>query len=218
MYPEKDLLISNPILDPQNKEQYRQYLIDNNIPINSKLTQDYYGLKQNGIIMGTTEPDDVKENIKRSFNYDPDVPKTLPIFKTKISDKVNHGMKRLINHGFSKEQASGIMGNLQAESSLNTKAVGDKGTSFGIAQWHNERWNNLKRFAQSRKTTEDDFDTQIDFLLHELNTSEKPALNALLKTKTPEDAARVFAHKFERMAKYEDRRHKNARKFYDSHK
>ena len=41
--------------------------------------------------------------------------------------------------GLTKEQASGIVGNLEAESGLNTTAKGDGNTSFGIAQWHNQR-------------------------------------------------------------------------------
>lgn len=52
--------------------------------------------------------------------------------------------------GLSKAQASGVVGNFIAESSLQTGAHGDKsipGGSRGFGQWNRERLRNLKRFA-----------------------------------------------------------------------
>ena len=45
-------------------------------------------------------------------------------------------VQMLMGHGVPKNDAIGIVGNLCRESSLKTTAVGDRGTSFGLAQWH----------------------------------------------------------------------------------
>ena len=43
-----------------------------------------------------------------------------------------------MNRGYSKEWAAAMASNVNSESSGNPKAVGDKGTSFGLFQWHDE--------------------------------------------------------------------------------
>ena len=80
-------------------------------------------------------------------------------------------MKKLTDEGYSEEFAAGVVGNLEKESSFNPEAKGDKDafgnyTSFGIAQWHNERFTDLKEFAGSRDYK--DLGVQADFLVHEL--------------------------------------------------
>jgi Phage tail lysozyme len=45
-----------------------------------------------------------------------------------------------------------MAGNVKAESNFNPNEVGDHGTSFGLAQWHNDRRGNLKKFAGDRDT------------------------------------------------------------------
>ena len=104
----------------------------------------------------------------------------------------------LVNKGLTKEQAIGVAANLQAESGFSTSIKGDGGTSIGIAQWHDNRMTNLKTW-----TADNDFDYmsvngQLEFLWHELNTSEISALNAIKSTDNPEDAAYAFTVKFER--------------------
>ena len=155
----------------------------------SKVYQDYKGQKESLNI----------KNIK--FNQ---------------KERIKQGMEFLTGQGFTRAQASGILGNLQAESSFNTTALGDNGTSYGIAQWHKGRWNNLKNFAKAQGTDQSDYITQLKFLVHELNTSERTALDHLKTTKTVEEAARSFAHKFERMKTYNVQREQYARHFHDS--
>jgi hypothetical protein len=119
-----------------------------------------------------------------------------------------------VTKGLSKEQASGIVGNLMAESSLNPTAFGDNNTSFGLAQWHKERFTNLKNFASKFKQDHNAIGTQLEYLWHELNTSEKSALDALKQAKDPESAAKIFAHKFERMKTYNKKREHYAKNAY----
>lgn len=102
-----------------------------------------------------------------------------------------------IGKGVSPVHAAAIVGNLAKESNFNTTIVGtaDNKGSRGIGQWHSERLGNLKRFAGSNWQN---LDKQLDFVLHELNTTEKGAYKELLKTTTVEDATRVFMNKYER--------------------
>lgn len=102
-----------------------------------------------------------------------------------------------IQKGLTPEQASGIVGNLYKESGLNPNAVGDNGTSYGIAQWHAERLTALKSGVSNWNTLEG----QLNFLWNELNSvTGKSALYNLKQTTTPQDAAAVFARDFERPA------------------
>jgi hypothetical protein len=53
---------------------------------------------------------------------------------------------------------------------------------------------NLKRFAADRGTKPNDFNTQVDFAIHELDTTEAKAGNALRNAKNIEDATTAFMH------------------------
>jgi len=67
-------------------------------------------------------------------------------------------MNYFMDKGLSKHAAAGIVGNLYAESRLKTDAVGDGGTSGGIAQWHGPRWKQLQAFAKARNKKWTDLD------------------------------------------------------------
>lgn len=109
-----------------------------------------------------------------------------------IRERGNAAMSRLMSGGLTKEQAAGVVGNLVQESGLNTTAAGDGGTSHGIAQWRGERLENLKQYASEKGADWQDFNTQIDFILHELKTDEKAAWEALQNAGTAEQAAAAF--------------------------
>jgi hypothetical protein len=75
---------------------------------------------------------------------------------------------QLSDLGYGPAQIAGIIGNLQHESSLDPNAVGDNGTSFGLAQWHSDRWDALKNFAAKNGSDPSDVSTQVNFLHNEL--------------------------------------------------
>ena len=56
----------------------------------------------------------------------------------------------LKSHGFNTAAAVGILANIEMESNFNPNAKGDyvngSATSYGICQWHNDRWSNLKSY------------------------------------------------------------------------
>ncbi|WP_304067660.1 phage tail tip lysozyme [Megamonas hypermegale] len=126
------------------------------------------------------------------------------------SERAQYIMKRLINAGYSPAQAAAIVGNLIQESNLRTEALSDDGQgSVGIAQWTNPdngpigRKTNLMNFAAAKGKSMYDLDTQIDFLIYELDTTEKAAKEALLNDKANvsgnvSELAITFGRKFER--------------------
>mgnify|MGYP002241708625 CR=1 FL=1 len=48
--------------------------------------------------------------------------------------------------------ASGILANIQAESGFNPNLYGDSGSSYGICQWHNDRFTALKNYTDKWDT------------------------------------------------------------------
>lgn len=94
------------------------------------------------------------------------------------------------------EQAAGLVGNLQQESGVNLDptALGDGGQSLGIAQWLGPRREALVEFAGGDSTPA--FQTQLDFLVHEFQTTERAALDSLLAAQSPEEAAQAVSDDF----------------------
>lgn len=100
--------------------------------------------------------------------------------------------------GLTTEQAKGIIGNLYQESRFNTSAVGDRGKSFGLAQWRDSRLQGLINFANKKGTKKEDLQTQLEYIWEELNTTEKAALRALKSASNVEQATTVFMKYYER--------------------
>jgi hypothetical protein len=112
--------------------------------------------------------------------------------------------KFLMSQGLTANGASGVVGNLIGESNLRTGAIGDGGTSYGIAQWHAGRWNNLNKFAKSLNLDPASMEAQEKFLLKEMK-SYPGMWKALTDSKTSQlDAAAAFMRGFERPADQSD--------------
>lgn len=107
-----------------------------------------------------------------------------------------------LNQGYSPEASAGIVGNLVYESGLNTKAEGDigyqGGSSFGIAQFRGQRLKNLKNRYGDQWT---DFNNQLDFVRHELETTHQKAGNRLKNSKDVFESGQVFSDLYEIPAK-----------------
>jgi hypothetical protein len=94
--------------------------------------------------------------------------------------------------GYSPHAAAGITGNLLAESRLDPAALGDSGSSLGIAQWNGPRRQALAQYAQANGGDPNDFHTQLAFVDHELRTTERRAGTALSAATDPASAATAF--------------------------
>lgn len=127
--------------------------------------------------------------------------------------------KKLISMGFTASAAAGVVGNLVQESGLRTDAIGDNGTSGGLAQWHNERLDALKRFAAARGKEWTDLDTQIEFLAEEMRTSYADTYAKMQNAELPEIAGQIMTDEYEipdpASANYSQRR-ANARAAYEA--
>lgn len=104
----------------------------------------------------------------------------------------------LSNAGFAPHQAAGIVGNLFQESNLNPNAVNPKSGAYGMAQYLGPRKVALHKFAADSGRDASDPRTQLDFMVSELQGPESRAMDHLLQTKTPEEAAASFSHRYER--------------------
>lgn len=106
--------------------------------------------------------------------------------------------KWLMSQGLSESGAFGVVANLVAESNLRTGALGDGGTSYGIAQWRLGRRDNLIAFAKEKGLEANSIEAQQQFLMYELN--DYGSLLSMLKdpNTTNYDATKEFMVKFER--------------------
>ena len=127
--------------------------------------------------------------------------------------------QKLMSMGFTASAAAGVVGNLVQESGLRTDAIGDNCTSGGLAQWHNERWEKLKRFAAARGKDWTDLDTQIEFLAEEMRTSYADTYAKMQSAELPEIAGQIMTDEYEKpdsaSANYAQRQ-ANARAAYEA--
>ena len=100
--------------------------------------------------------------------------------------------------GWTHAQASGIVANLQRESSGNEKAVGDNGKAYGLGQWHPDRQANFAKFA-GKDIHESSHAEQIAFVNYELRKgSEQNAGRQLGGATSAADAAAIISRSYER--------------------
>jgi len=111
---------------------------------------------------------------------------------------------------FTDAAARGIMGNFYAESNLDPDSrqilsSGETGAGRGLAQWESGgRFNtdplNLVDFSNERGTKWTDPETQLDFMIAEMENSEAfgNVRNQMNQAKTPEEAAKIFLEGYEK--------------------
>lgn len=125
-------------------------------------------------------------------------------YKTAVTKSANEGKvyQYIVNNmGLNDAAACGIMANIQSESSFNPHALGDNGTSYGLCQWHNGRWTNLKNYCSSRGLDSTTVEGQLQFLQYELTNSYKGVWNRLKSVADSAegayDAAYYWCYNFE---------------------
>jgi uncharacterized protein yqbO len=120
-----------------------------------------------------------------------------PLAKTRVGAAIDF----LIKQGFSVNQAYGIVGNLQVESYDSLDPTASDGHAFGIAQWQDDRLEDLKQFARDNQSDYTAFETQLAFLVYELQHKEKGNWQKVLQSSvngTPEEYASYFDEYVER--------------------
>jgi len=115
-------------------------------------------------------------------------------------------INKLVTGGLTKTAAIGVVANLKAESNLDPgiKQLGG-GPGRGLAQWEKGgRYDtdpiNLNKFAAKKGTNWADLDTQIDFILYEMDKHPeyKKVKEQLNKTDSVEKATLIFLKKYEK--------------------
>lgn len=104
--------------------------------------------------------------------------------------------------GFSDAGVSGIMANLYHESGLESSRLQNGGgPGRGLAQWEGPRFTALKGFASNRGKEWTDLQTQLDFLMHEMQTNHSSGfMDYFRNTDSASKAAAKFENEFERPA------------------
>lgn len=121
--------------------------------------------------------------------------------------------------GLSEHAVAGIMGNIERESRFTPGAQEQGGTGIGLVQWSFGRADNLRNYAKKKGKSWKDLNTQLDFLWHELTTTEVSALAALKSSKSVTGAANAFQQKFERAGVVmQGQRNAAAEKYYKQFK
>lgn len=112
----------------------------------------------------------------------------------------------LVGKGLTSEQAAGVMGNIESESTFNTGA--SDGTALGIAQWDGGRRIDLESAAAAAGKEVTDLAFQLNFLYDDLNSRDVNGAtfggsgyanewDGLTKQTTVDDALVFFHHEYE---------------------
>lgn len=106
--------------------------------------------------------------------------------------------------GLNVAAACGILANIEAESNFRTGCIGDNGTSYGLCQWHNSRFQDLKSYCLLRGLDYTTVEGQLQFMFHELKTTYPGTYNKLLRVPNTSqgayDAAWAWCIYYERPA------------------
>ena len=79
--------------------------------------------------------------------------------------------------GLNKAAACGVLANIEQESGFNPTIYGDGGTSYGICQWHEERFSDLQNWCSSNGKDYKTLDGQLWYLKHDLESNYSSVLN-----------------------------------------
>ncbi|MCR5789787.1 MAG: Ig-like domain-containing protein [Lachnospiraceae bacterium] len=96
------------------------------------------------------------------------------------------------NLGLTTAAACGVLANIYCESGFNPQALGDNGTSYGLCQWHNGRFTNLRNYCLKNGYDYRTVSGQLSYLGYELTYSYSSTLK-LLKSLFNDSEAAYYA-------------------------
>ena len=198
------------LFGPETASAVKQFMNDNQIEVSSEemlmVTPEVMDLLTKKIQEKGISSEDLKKHVNKPLKHDGSLGE-----KTDGITIATYLMKKK----YSKAQSAGIAGNLYVESGYKTGAIGDNGTSYGLAQWHKTRWERLNEFCESEGLDPSEAESQLIYLDWELRTREKRAYKELMKTDTPYDSAFAFAKYFERPRRINPKRMSKAEEIYN---
>lgn len=114
--------------------------------------------------------------------------------------RIDQAMTYFQAQGWTRAQAAGIVANLDAESGMEAsiRQIGG-GPGYGLGQWEGPRQADFAAWAghDIRSST---FQEQLEFVQHELSTTERGAANRLRQASNAGDAAAIVCRYYERPA------------------
>lgn len=145
-------------------------------------------------LVDTSETDDVDNTMETKVKEEP------------IGTRLMSDLQEVL--GITKAQAAGIVGNFDHETGgfkylqeLNPTVPGSKG-GRGFAMWTGPRRKAFESWSAENNLDPDSYDASFGFFIHEVqNTSEGRFMEALEKTTTAEQAAKVFSRNYLRPGK-----------------
>lgn len=94
--------------------------------------------------------------------------------------------------GLTTAAACGVLANIEHESAFRPTVLGDKGTSYGLCQWHNERFSALRGYCSALGMDYRTIEGQMAYLRYELGNQYTSLLLTLQSIdNTPEGAYRA---------------------------
>jgi hypothetical protein len=145
----------------------------------------------------------------------------MALKKNKIQEQSTeeYSYKKMLDYGWTPEQASGIVGNLKYESGLNTSKEGDVGykggSSFGVAQFRGDRLKTLQNRYGSKWT---DLDNQLEFVNWELNNTHKSAGDKLRQARGVYNTGQIVSDYYEIPAKKWNQNDDRQKAVYNLHR
>ena len=100
----------------------------------------------------------------------------------------------LLASGFSMDATAGIMANIKRESNFNLNSVGDEGTSVGLCQWHNTRFDRLSNYCGNKTYTTE---CQLSYMLYELMNNYNSVYNYIIANNSAYDIGYHFCFYYE---------------------
>lgn len=144
-------------------------------------------------------PDDIQTmtvtpDSKTDGKGDP-IPKGGKLSRAEVTGLITQEMP-----GLSKAGIEGVVRNVMRESGGDPRVVGDHGSSGGLFQHHNSRWDSLKGFAKAEGMDWQDPRAQVRFSAQEMKKNYPTLLAQLQKADDPAEAEDGFKRVFERPA------------------
>lgn len=127
------------------------------------------------------------------------VPLGTPSAPAPNANRTREAMDYFVSHGWTRQQAAGIVANLQTESGLRPDARGDGGLAYGIGQWHPDRQAAFEKFT-GHSIQGSTYEEQLRFVQHELTHSESSAGNRLRNATSANEAGGIVSCYYERPA------------------
>lgn len=200
-------------LNADNKEKIKSYYLKNNLNPDNEYMERYLDINKptkTPILPTITPPKnkvdigkilaEVSSGITAQGPYQPEVTANLKMSGS-VNDKAKYALNTFMRKGYTKAQASGIVGNLFEESGFSHTISGDSGLAYGAAQWHPDRQANFRKVFK-KDIKQSSYAEQLEFIDWELRNTQNVALKALLNSKTPKEASKAF-FKFERFKGYD---------------